>query len=101
MTSLTVLAAGATTLGLPLRVEQLQQFQAYYETLVEWNARMNLTGITEPGAVQVRHFLDSLTVAAALLRWEGTPPGRLSRRVPAGRGGLADLGTARAFPACR
>lgn len=94
------LAEGATALGLPLSAAQLEQFQAYYETLVEWNARMNLTAITAPEAVQVRHFLDSLTVAVALLRWERTPPGPAA--YPAvfqpGGAGLADLGAGAGFP---
>jgi 16S rRNA (guanine527-N7)-methyltransferase len=97
---LTVLAEGAAGLGLPLSAAQLGQFQAYYATLVEWNARMNLTAITEPEAVQVRHFLDSLTVAAALLRWEGTPPGPpvYPAVFQAGGAGLADLGAGAGFP---
>ena len=33
--------------GINLTTEQLQQFKAYYETLVEWNEKMNLTTITE------------------------------------------------------
>jgi 16S rRNA (guanine527-N7)-methyltransferase len=97
---LTVLAEGAAGLGLPLSAAQLGQFQAYYATLVEWNARMNLTAITDAEAVQVRHFLDSLTVAAALLRWEGTPPGPTAYPAvfQAGGAGLADLGAGAGFP---
>jgi 16S rRNA (guanine527-N7)-methyltransferase len=94
------LAEGATALGLPLTAAQLEQFQAYYETLVEWNARMNLTAITAPEAVQVRHFLDALTVAAALLRWEGRPPGAAGYPAlfQAAGAGLADLGAGAGFP---
>jgi 16S rRNA (guanine527-N7)-methyltransferase len=100
MTTPTVLAAGATALGLPLSAALLQQFQTYYESLVELYARMNLTSIIELEAVQVRHFLDALTVAAALLRWEGTPPslGAYPAVFGAGGAGLADLGAGAGFP---
>ena len=42
---------------------QLQQFEHYFQLLVEWNERMNLTGITERGAVYEKHFYDSLSLA--------------------------------------
>jgi 16S rRNA (guanine527-N7)-methyltransferase len=62
---------------------------------------MNLTAITDPAAVQVRHFLDSLTVAAAILRWEqGTdrPTFGYPALFTAGGQGLIDLGTGAGFP---
>ncbi|WNR44584.1 16S rRNA (guanine(527)-N(7))-methyltransferase RsmG [Paenibacillus roseipurpureus] len=43
--------------------EQLEQFEVYYKTLVEWNEKMNLTGITERGQVYLKHFYDSLSLA--------------------------------------
>src|SRR5690606_28739767 len=46
--------------------EQEAQFTRYAELLAAWNAHTNLTAITEPQAVQVRHFLDSLTIAQAV-----------------------------------
>jgi len=55
----------AAQLGIKLTTEQLEQFQIYYEELVDWNKRMNLTAITEYDDVQVKHFLDSLTLVAA------------------------------------
>jgi 16S rRNA (guanine527-N7)-methyltransferase len=60
------LISGAEKLGLHLTREQLQQFEVYYKELVDWNARVNLTSITDYDEVQVKHFLDSLTVAAAI-----------------------------------
>lgn len=42
---------------------QLHLFQRYYEELIDWNGRMNLTAITEYDSVQINHFLDALTVA--------------------------------------
>ena len=64
---LSLLVEGARELGFELTEQQLAQFQLYYETLVDWNSRVNLTAITDYEGVQVRHFLDSLTVGAALL----------------------------------
>lgn len=45
-----------------LTEEQLDQFDKYYDLLVEWNSFMNLTGITEYDEVLLKHFIDSLLV---------------------------------------
>lgn len=63
------LAAGAQHLGLPLNDRQLRAFQAFFEALVEWNQRFNLTAITEYDQVQIRHFLDSLSCLLAFKYW--------------------------------
>ncbi len=60
------LNSGAQKLGLHLSPGQLEQFHIYYNELVDWNRRMNLTSITGYEEVQVGHFLDSLTVTLAL-----------------------------------
>jgi len=59
------LIAGAKKLGLQLNPRQLEQFSTYYQHLVDWNRRMNLTAITDYEDVQIKHFLDSLTVTMA------------------------------------
>ncbi|MFD0674491.1 16S rRNA (guanine(527)-N(7))-methyltransferase RsmG [Cohnella sp. GCM10027633] len=59
-------AEQAASLGIVLSQEQMEQFEAYYALLVEWNEKMNLTGITERAAVYEKHFYDSLTLAKAL-----------------------------------
>ena len=41
---------------------QLKQLNRYYELLVEYNEKMNLTGITEKNQVYLKHFYDSLTI---------------------------------------
>lgn len=51
--------------GIELSPRQLQQFEIYYETLVEWNEKMNLTAITEKEEVYVKHFYDSISAAFA------------------------------------
>ncbi|MED3561123.1 16S rRNA (guanine(527)-N(7))-methyltransferase RsmG [Bacillus xiapuensis] len=47
--------------GITLSSRQLEQFETYYETLVEWNEKMNLTAITEKSDVYLKHFYDSIT----------------------------------------
>ena len=47
--------------GLPLNAKQIEKFAIYYRLLIEWNAKMNLTAITEPREVAVKHIVDSLT----------------------------------------
>ncbi|OWR32089.1 16S rRNA (guanine(527)-N(7))-methyltransferase RsmG [Saccharibacillus sp. O23] len=49
--------------GIELNERQLEQFETYYELLIEWNEKMNLTGITEREQVYEKHFYDSLTLA--------------------------------------
>ena len=57
---------GAARLGITLTSRQLEQFQAYYQLLAEWNQRFNLTAIVDYQEVQIKHFLDSLTVSLVL-----------------------------------
>jgi len=59
------LEAGAKKLGLELTPTQLEQLDTYYQELVDWNKRVNLTAITDYEEVQIKHFLDSLTVTLA------------------------------------
>lgn len=49
-------------LGIRLTDVQKEQFDRYYELLIEWNGVMNLTGITEYDEVNLKHFTDSLTI---------------------------------------
>lgn len=57
-----LLERGASELGLRLTVGQLEQFQVYYRELADWNRLVNLTAVTEYQEVQVKHFLDSLSL---------------------------------------
>jgi len=82
------LVEGSRQLALPLTEHQLEQFQRYYEQLVEWNRKVNLTGITDYGEVQVKHFVDSLTIILAL---EDTP-------WVSGSFALLDIGTGAGMP---
>ena len=60
------LVTGASLLGIEFTSEKVNAFQTYYQELTDWNSRINLTAITDFQDVQVKHFLDSLTVAIAL-----------------------------------
>lgn len=53
-------------LSIVLNDKQIQQFEQYYNILVEWNKVMNLTAITEYEEVVEKHFLDSLTIVNAI-----------------------------------
>ncbi|MBS4196563.1 16S rRNA (guanine(527)-N(7))-methyltransferase RsmG [Lederbergia citri] len=47
--------------GIQLNSNQLSMFERYYELLVEWNEKMNLTAITDKEEVYLKHFFDSVT----------------------------------------
>lgn len=49
--------------GIELSEEQIAQFKAYFEVLVEWNEKMNLTAITDLEGVYLKHFYDSISAA--------------------------------------
>lgn len=87
MTIMESLEAGAGRLGLQLSAKQLEQFHTYWEEMVEWNRRVNLTGITGYQEVQTKHFLDSLTV---YLAW---PPSRANATIR-----IIDVGTGSGIP---
>jgi len=60
------LKKAAEKLGIFLTSHQLDQFETFYHELTDWNERINLTGITDYEEVQIKHFLDSLTIASAI-----------------------------------
>ncbi len=53
---------GLHQLGLMLTEQQLSQFARYQQALLDWNAHINLTSITNPEEVLIKHFLDSLSL---------------------------------------
>lgn len=77
-----ILAAKGAEAGLSFTEQQLEQFDKYYELLVETNKVMNLTAITEPDEVAVKHMIDSL------LAYDPEMAGKT----------LADVGTGAGFP---
>lgn len=61
-----LLTEGMGELGLAWDEGQLEQFRVLFRELVSGNARVNLTAITTWEEVQVKHYLDSLTLATAV-----------------------------------
>jgi 16S rRNA (guanine527-N7)-methyltransferase len=65
------LKSGAQKLGIYLASEQIEQFEIYYRELIDGNKKVNLTRITDYEEVQVKHFLDSLTIIPAIKPGDG------------------------------
>ena len=84
---------GARSLGIHLSDRQLGQFELYHRELSDWNQRANLTAITGYDEVQVRHFLDSLTVCLSFR----PPDGSALNNLP-GVGRMVDVGSGAGFP---
>ena len=61
---------------------QIEKFYKYMNLLIEWNEKMNLTAITEPKEIIVKHFIDSLTILKEIK----------------GKNTLVDVGTGAGFP---
>ena len=59
--NLPLLRKGAEELGIVLTQQMEAQFALFGQRLLEKNKVMNLTALTDPDEVQVKHFLDSLT----------------------------------------
>lgn len=78
------LKVAATEYGLNLTEDQISAFNKYYELLYEWNKKINLTAITEPKDVAIKHMVDSLSCFKADLFKENTS--------------LIDVGTGAGFP---
>jgi len=53
-------------LGLDLSAEAQRSFSVYADELLAWNEKFNLTAITAPEEIEMRHFLDSLSVMRAV-----------------------------------
>lgn len=53
-------------LGINISERQLLQFEQYYELLIEWNGKINLTAITLKQDVYLKHFYDSLTITKVI-----------------------------------
>lgn len=53
-------------LGIELTSQQLEKLNQFYELLISWNQKMNLTRITEKENVYLKHFYDSLTLSKVI-----------------------------------
>ena len=74
------------TLGLSLTSLQEQQFEVYFNMLTEWNSSVNLTAITSPQDVALKHFADSLAPLA------------ICSELFAGERSVIDIGAGAGFP---
>lgn len=63
-------AYARSLLDIELSPLQLEQFDRLTAILLDWNQRMNLTGITAPDQIAVKHYLDSLTLAKVVPRFD-------------------------------
>ncbi len=78
-----------------LTQNQINQFYTYMQLLIEWNEKMNLTAITEPNEVILKHFVDSATIikhikARSTKENDTTPNSEKTK--------LIDIGTGAGFP---
>ena len=53
-------------LGIELTSQQLEKLNQFYELLISWNKKMNLTRIIEKEDVYLKHFYDSLTLSKVI-----------------------------------
>lgn len=81
---ITEMKKAAAAYGLEISEQQINQFNSYYELLIEWNKVMNLTAITEPQEVAVKHIIDSIAAYDENLFVTGTS--------------VIDVGTGAGFP---
>lgn len=70
-----------TLLDIDLENSHIEQFSLYADLLIEWNQKFNLTSITDPAEIVIKHFLDSLTLSSLV---QGIR--------------IADIGTGAGFP---
>ncbi len=78
------LQRAAVEYGIELNDKQMEQFNRYFELLVEWNEKINLTAITEPKEVAIKHMIDSITAYDEALFKDGAT--------------VIDVGTGAGFP---
>lgn len=77
--------------GFELSSSQLEKLDIYAELLVDWNTKINLTGITKPDEIAVKHFLDSFLLEKAYEL-------AIGEKIPQ-NSTLIDVGTGAGFPA--
>lgn len=72
----------ASKIDIELNEEQLDMFYLYMNLLLEWNEKINLTAITDPQEIIIKHFIDSLTISKYIKNKQN----------------LIDVGTGAGFP---
>lgn len=71
-------------IGIELTSQQLEKLNQFYELLISWNQKMNLTRIIEKEDVYLKHFYDSLTLSKVIDLKQGLT--------------LCDVGSGAGFP---
>ncbi len=51
---------GISTLNINIEENKIEKFELFSDILLEWNEKMNLTAVTDPEGISVKHFLDSI-----------------------------------------
>jgi len=79
------LARWSTEVGVQLSLQQLGLFQTYLRELSAWNSKTNLTSITQPEEIIIKHFVDSIACSKSIVE---LPP----------NSNLLDIGSGAGFP---
>ena len=61
-----IIRQGALALGVDVSPEQADRFSTHARELIKWNRKVNLTAITDPFEVAVKHFVDSIAAAVTI-----------------------------------
>ncbi len=75
---------GILELSFNINEEKIKKFEDFSNLLVEWNEKMNLTAVTDPEGISVKHFLDSIAPIEAVAFKENAK--------------VIDVGTGAGFP---
>ena len=84
MISREILVNGADAFNLALSEEEIAKINTYSRYLVDYNEKVNLTAITEPDEIAIRHFVDSMAVSSLV-------------KIPTGSA-MIDVGSGAGFP---
>jgi 16S rRNA (guanine527-N7)-methyltransferase len=84
MSKVDIFKDGAKELKIDISEEELKQFSVYKDLLKEWNEKINITAITDDDEIDIKHFLDSISVLM-----DGTVKGNEK---------IIDIGTGGGFP---
>jgi len=72
----------AKMIGIEISENNLEKFYEYMNMLLDWNKKINLTAITEPEDIILKHFIDSITINKYILESQK----------------IIDIGTGAGFP---
>lgn len=84
MSNIETFIEGCEEFGIDLSDKQKSQFSLFKELIQEWNEKINLTAITEDKEMDIKHFLDSVSIFKA------------GKIIPGQK--IIDIGTGGGFP---